>query len=80
MCKGEELEAYLARRGGRESFDRIIYLGDGSNDFCPVLRLGKGDIALVRRGMGLERRIKGEGGTQCQIRYWSGAWEVSCGY
>jgi pyridoxal phosphate phosphatase PHOSPHO2 len=36
MCKGEELEAFLARN---EPFDRVIYVGDGTNDFCPILRL-----------------------------------------
>ena len=39
MCKGEELEAFLRRHG--KDFDRIIYVGDGSNDFCPILRLRK---------------------------------------
>jgi len=34
---GEELEAFLARKG--EEYDRIAYIGDGSNDFCPILRL-----------------------------------------
>jgi pyridoxal phosphate phosphatase PHOSPHO2 len=34
---GEELTAFLARY--TPEFDRIIYVGDGSNDFCPVLRL-----------------------------------------
>lgn len=41
MCKGEELEAFLERKGGRSTFDKIIYVGDGSNDFCPLLRLTK---------------------------------------
>ena len=34
---GEELTAFLQRQG--KKFERIIYVGDGSNDFCPVLRL-----------------------------------------
>lgn len=34
---GEELEAFLNRSG--YSFDRVVYVGDGSNDFCPILRL-----------------------------------------
>jgi pyridoxal phosphate phosphatase PHOSPHO2 len=37
MCKGDELDAFLARNG--DPYDRIIYVGDGSNDFCPVLHL-----------------------------------------
>ena len=39
MCKGQELEAFLERTGGRAQYDRIVYVGDGSNDFCPLLRL-----------------------------------------
>jgi pyridoxal phosphate phosphatase PHOSPHO2 len=36
MCKGEELEAFLK---DKERFDKVIYIGDGSNDFCPIIRL-----------------------------------------
>ena len=36
LCKGTELEAYLK---DREQFNQTIYIGDGSNDFCPILRL-----------------------------------------
>lgn len=36
MCKGEELSAFLKER---EPFDKVVYIGDGSNDFCPILRL-----------------------------------------
>ncbi|KZV74442.1 hypothetical protein PENSPDRAFT_601577 [Peniophora sp. CONT] len=77
LCKGEELEAFLKRHG--KDFDRIIYVGDGSNDFCPILRLRKQDIVLCRAYRGLEKRILKEGkqeGLQCQIKYWAGAWEV----
>lgn len=36
---GEELDAFMARNGGWESWDRVVYVGDGGNDFCPLLRL-----------------------------------------
>ncbi|KAH9040126.1 phosphatase phospho-type [Lactarius pseudohatsudake] len=77
ICKGSELDAFLKRRG--TDYDRIIYVGDGSNDFCPVLRLRSQDMVLCRRHRSLERRIalEGEGlGLKCQVRYWAGAWEV----
>ncbi|KAF8623090.1 hypothetical protein AX15_006501 [Amanita polypyramis BW_CC] len=74
MCKGEELDAYLARHGTQ--FDRITYIGDGENDFCPVLRLRSQDQVLCRNLRGLSRRIAREGGLQCQVKYWSEAWEV----
>lgn len=37
MSTGEELTAFLERHS--KDFDRIVYVGDGSNDFCPILRL-----------------------------------------
>lgn len=76
MCKGEELEAFLARNGGRDAFDRIIYVGDGGNDFCPVLRLNPHDLAFVRKFRGLQTRINKEGGVKAGIKYWNGAWEL----
>ncbi|KAF8124952.1 putative phosphatase-domain-containing protein [Boletus edulis] len=84
MCKGQELTRYLDahRQPDNTEFDRIIYVGDGSNDFCPVLRLRRQDVVLCRRFRGLERKIaderaKGDASRlQCTVEYWSGAWEV----
>lgn len=33
-------------------------------------------MAFVRRNRGLAKRILDEGGVQCTVRYWSGAWEA----
>ncbi|THH12103.1 hypothetical protein EW146_g7815 [Bondarzewia mesenterica] len=49
----EELEAFIARR--QPDFDRIIYVGDGSNDFCPILRLRRCEI-LPTDSFLIERR------------------------
>lgn len=75
MCKGQELESFIARQGG--NFDRIVYLGDGSNDYCPLLSLRSSDYALVRKRRTLEGKVRAtEGDLKCQVRYWDGAWEV----
>ncbi|SNX84696.1 uncharacterized protein MEPE_03405 [Melanopsichium pennsylvanicum] len=76
MCKGQELEAFLERNGGRNSFERIIYVGDGGNDYCPVLRLNKNDLAFVRKFRGLQTRIHKQGNVKAAIKYWNGAWEL----
>ena len=76
MCKGEELDAFLARHGGPQAFDRIIYVGDGGNDYCPVLRLQPRDLAFVRKFRGLQTRINKEGNVKAGIKYWNGAWEL----
>jgi len=77
MCKGEELDAFLKRQG--VEYDRIIYVGDGSNDFCPILRLRSQDLVLCRSNRGLQRRIEKDSeakGLKCSVHYWAGAWEV----
>ncbi|KAF4620630.1 hypothetical protein D9613_000433 [Agrocybe pediades] len=77
MCKGEELEAFLARKG--VEYDHIAYVGDGSNDFCPILRLRAQDTNFCRTGRGLQKRIEKEGekeGLKCKVDYWGGAWEI----
>jgi len=77
ICKGQEFDAFIKRQG--VDYDRIIYVGDGSNDFCPVVRLRRQDMVFCRKFRALENRIKNEGereGLLCQVRYWAGAWEV----
>ncbi|MBN3312035.1 ZN652 protein, partial [Atractosteus spatula] len=60
MCKRKIVREYLARRaeerGGRP-FERVFYVGDGANDFCPSVVLGKGDTAFPRRDYPMHRLI-----------------------
>ncbi|GAA5975095.1 hypothetical protein JCM5350_004584 [Sporobolomyces pararoseus] len=79
MCKGEELEAFMARNGGWEAFDQVVYVGDGGNDLCPALHLRSQDILLVRMYRELSRRLEKEGlkgGFKARAISWGGAWEV----
>lgn len=53
LCKGRELDALRCKnRPGR-----IVYAGDGANDFCPALCLGPEDVVLARTGHRLEQLI-----------------------
>ncbi|PHT79328.1 Inorganic pyrophosphatase 1 [Capsicum annuum] len=48
MCKGlivERIQASLAKEGKK----RMVYLGDGIGDFCPSLKLRKGDLVMPRK-------------------------------
>lgn len=36
---GKELDEFMTRHGGWDAFERVVYVGDGGNDFCPLLRL-----------------------------------------
>lgn len=49
LCKGRILEEYVdAQKNKGIVYDRVIYVGDGTNDLCPILRLQKDDLACVR--------------------------------
>ncbi|KAF5745484.1 hypothetical protein HS088_TW07G01069 [Tripterygium wilfordii] len=48
MCKGliiERIQASLATEGKK----KLIYLGDGSGDYCPSLKLTEGDYVMPRK-------------------------------
>ncbi|KAI7868107.1 phosphatase phospho-type [Spinellus fusiger] len=45
LCKGKELSAYIAKHG---PFNKVTYVGDGKNDYCPILRLTETDRVLAR--------------------------------
>ena len=79
MCKGQELEAWLAAHGGKDSFEKIVYVGDGENDFCPILHLRQGDWACVRQGFTLQKRIQKDGekeGLKAEVKLWDQAWNL----
>ncbi|KAM4525877.1 putative phosphatase phospho1 [Fundulus diaphanus] len=60
MCKQAILQEYLAvrekERGG-VGFQRVFYVGDGSNDVCPTQALGPQDTAFARRDYPMHRLL-----------------------
>lgn len=51
LCKGHILEEYIAERAqDGHSYDFVAFVGDGSNDLCPSLRLRQQDAVFVRKG------------------------------
>ncbi|KAF9351681.1 hypothetical protein BGX26_010360 [Mortierella sp. AD094] len=75
ICKGQEVDKLLenfGRRGSLQTGDgdviearttaKMIYVGDGQNDYCPALRMKRQqDIFFVRRGRSLEKYLTKEG-------------------
>lgn len=54
LCKGQELEKLRERT----PYKRVVYLGDGANDFCPALTLTADDVVLARKDFDLDRLLK----------------------
>ncbi|XP_036408013.1 probable phosphatase phospho1 isoform X2 [Megalops cyprinoides] len=59
MCKQVIVREYLARRTQERGrpFQRVFYVGDGANDFCPSLILGPRDTAFPRRDYPMHKLI-----------------------
>ncbi|KAM9780351.1 putative phosphatase phospho1 [Neosynchiropus ocellatus] len=59
MCKQVVVRDYVARRTQERGrpFQRVFYVGDGANDFCPALSLGSRDVVFPRRDFPMHRLI-----------------------
>ncbi|XP_076121141.1 putative phosphatase phospho1 isoform X1 [Alosa pseudoharengus] len=61
FCKAVVVREYITRRvrerGGRP-FQRVFYVGDGANDFCPSLTLSPRDTVFPRRDFPMHRLIQ----------------------
>ncbi|KAL2342609.1 hypothetical protein Fmac_003894 [Flemingia macrophylla] len=55
MCKGLVMDQIRDSSPGNER--RFIYLGDGSGDYCPTLKLKGGDFVMPRKNYPLSNRI-----------------------
>ena len=61
MCKAKVLQHFLDTSD--KTYDRIVYIGDGPNDFCPVKEvLDKNDLVFPRIGYKLNNILKERGG------------------
>ncbi|KAM9861322.1 pyridoxal phosphate phosphatase PHOSPHO2 isoform 1-T2 [Aulostomus maculatus] len=83
LCKRKVLELYLSEQveGGVE-YERIFYVGDGGNDFCPTSCLRGHDVVMPRRGYTLEKllaKLKGQEGEaplRPRVLAWSSGTEI----
>lgn len=59
LCKGDILEEYMRQQQHDKNviYEKVFYVGDGSNDICPILRLGNQDYACVRKDYRLHKEI-----------------------
>ncbi|KAL1935553.1 hypothetical protein VTP01DRAFT_4693 [Rhizomucor pusillus] len=72
ICKGQELDRYIATHG---PYRKVMYVGDGRNDFCPGLRLQATDYYFVRNHKPLasilETDEKAAERITAPVTYWS---------
>ena len=57
LCKGLIMHSIAEER---HTYSRIIYVGDGSNDYCAAVHLSPRDHVVARKGCGLAEEINKE--------------------
>ncbi|KAH7492533.1 Thiamine phosphate phosphatase-like protein [Phytophthora ramorum] len=79
MCKGRILDSIRET----QPFSRVIYVGDGTGDFCPGSRLTKNDVVLARSHLlngepyGFQRRInENPGVVLAPVVPWSTGYDI----
>ena len=78
QCKGLELKKFLEKK--KKKYEKIIFVCDGGNDFCPAKKLfQKNDIIFPRVGHGLckklfEKNLKKD--LICEICPWNNGDEI----
>lgn len=72
LCKGEVVDVML--RSNYKGW-RLVYVGDGGNDFCPVSGMSTDCVALVREGYSLHRKVITRG-VRAEVRLWKTAGEL----
>jgi len=78
MCKGLLLKEFIrVRKQEGLEFRRVVYIGDGKNDYCPVLRLRASDIVFARDGLDLHTRLmKREYDVAAVTYFWKSADQI----
>lgn len=80
ICKGDVVEQFVKQQADERNviYETIFYIGDGLNDYCPILRLGPTDYGLAREGFALQKKLRSQldrGETKNEInatiKYWA---------
>lgn len=82
LCKRKVLNDFKENQAkAGVHYERICYIGDGGNDFCPINDLKEGDIAMPRKGFTLEKLLckassEGSATPRARIMPWSNGNEI----
>ena len=78
QCKGLELKKFLEKKD--KKYEKIIFVCDGGNDFCPAKKLfQENDIVFPRVGHGLCKKLFEKGLKKeliCEIYPWNNGDEI----
>ncbi|RUS29017.1 phosphatase phospho-type [Jimgerdemannia flammicorona] len=75
LCKGKELRRMM----NQNKYERVVFIGDGANDFCPSCQLSSNDVVLCRAGRVLETILtqpRHAAQVKAQVIFWNFASDI----
>lgn len=81
MCKQQVVTDFRDQQADTGvQYHTVCYVGDGTNDFCPIKVLNQGDFAMPRKGYRLEKLLAKTGSEsnapKAQVIPWSSGAEI----
>nr|XP_039273424.1 pyridoxal phosphate phosphatase PHOSPHO2-like [Styela clava] len=79
LCKGRVMQEFIAERQlAGVSYSNIVYVGDGTNDYCPATTLSDKDMLFARKGFSLHKKLmKLENDVlKCEVKTWESGVEI----
>ncbi|KAG4079135.1 hypothetical protein HA402_001106 [Bradysia odoriphaga] len=71
LCKGQVLDEHIARKAADGiKFDKVFYMGDGRNDYCPITRLRTEDFGCARVGFKLAQLLAESAVVKAETLLW----------
>lgn len=78
ICKGSVLAKHLEQKSNSDK--KLVYVGDGRNDYCPGLYLNKNDFYYVRSNHSLEKLLRKDPSLAeklaVNVSYWKSAQDI----
>jgi pyridoxal phosphate phosphatase PHOSPHO2 len=78
LCKGHILQEHIRKQAAQNvTYSTVAYVGDGSNDLCPGLKLTSRDILFPREGFSLAEKIpQYENELQAKVIMWKNGGDI----
>ncbi|XP_003739908.1 pyridoxal phosphate phosphatase PHOSPHO2 [Galendromus occidentalis] len=76
LCKSRVVSDYIDRRKKQGvNLQKVVYIGDGMNDFCPAANCKRGDLVLARMDSPLSTKLD-ERPINAKVQKWSDGYDI----
>lgn len=72
LCKGQVLNEHIERKTSMDGcgYEKVFYVGDGNNDYCPITTLRAEDFGCARIGFKLEKLLAASSIVKAESLLW----------